>query len=95
MRSRSAPGRSASTAWKLVDRLEAADQAGRVARAHGDHGLADRLTDRGRDLAHHAEVDEHQPPGVLALGRRDKQVAGVRIRMEEPMREDLGQVGFE
>ena len=55
--------------------------------AHRDHELEELIAQGGRDAADHPEVEQGDTPVV---GQED--VAGVRVRMEEAVHEDLLQV---
>ena len=72
---------------------------GTVAQADGDQRFGQALAEVLGDLAHHAEVDEGELPGRLAGGgvgdRRDEEVAGVGVEVDEGVLEDLLQVALD
>ena len=67
-----------------------ADQAFSVARGGREKQFAQAAACGRGDLAHHAEVDERQHPRMRSVGdRRHEDVAGMRISVEEAVREQL------
>src|SRR5437762_1695817 len=58
--------------------------------ADGEEQLQQDVLKARRDARHHAEVDEREP-----AVRRDEQVAGVRVGVEEAVDEDLMEIGRE